>query len=50
MPHSTNGSNYRPTPFKAQFIPRNETIRKTIEREGEQALAELVKCVTAHST
>lgn len=43
---STNGSNYRPNPFKAQFIPRSETIRKTIEREGEQALADLAKCAT----
>jgi hypothetical protein len=33
----------RPQPFKARFTPRNEEIRQTIIREGEQALADLAQ-------
>jgi len=40
---SRSGSNWRPQPFKAKFTPRSEGIRKTIEREGKQALEDLRK-------
>ncbi|OAL44114.1 cytochrome protein [Pyrenochaeta sp. DS3sAY3a] len=39
----TSGSNWRPKPFKAKFTPRDEEIRRTIVREGEQALRDLAK-------
>ncbi|KAH7379152.1 cytochrome P450 [Phaeosphaeria sp. MPI-PUGE-AT-0046c] len=39
----TSGSNWRPEPFKVKFTPRDETIRRTIEREGKQALEDLSK-------
>lgn len=38
-----NGSNWRPQPFKVKFTPRNEEIKKTILREGEEALMRLAK-------
>lgn len=37
----TNGLNWRPQPFECIIEPRNETIRQTIVREGNEALAEL---------
>ncbi|KAG4422156.1 hypothetical protein IFR04_004662 [Cadophora malorum] len=37
----TNGLNMRPNPFKCQIIPRSPEIRKTILREGEEALQRL---------
>ncbi|MCJ1318521.1 hypothetical protein MMC15_003851 [Xylographa vitiligo] len=37
----TNGFNMRPNPFECQIKPRSEEIRRTIEREGRQALKEL---------
>ncbi|ORY66159.1 cytochrome P450 [Pseudomassariella vexata] len=37
----TNGLNMRPQPFECSITPRSEEIRKTIEREGKQALEEL---------
>ncbi|KAH3956449.1 hypothetical protein HBH98_051550 [Parastagonospora nodorum] len=39
----TNGSNWRPEPFKVKFMPRSEAIKRTIEREGKQALENLSK-------
>ncbi|KAF2202430.1 cytochrome P450 [Delitschia confertaspora ATCC 74209] len=39
----TNGLNMRPQPFSVRFMPRNEAIRQTIIREGEQALANLAQ-------
>ena len=33
----------RPQPFAAQFIPRNEQIRKTMEREATEARERLRK-------
>ncbi|KAF5849530.1 hypothetical protein GGP41_004971 [Bipolaris sorokiniana] len=39
----TNGSNWRPQPFKVKFTPRSEVIKKTIVREGEEALMRLSK-------
>jgi hypothetical protein len=36
-----NGLNMRPQPFECSITPRSEEIRKTIIREGEQALADL---------
>lgn len=38
-----SGSNWRPEPFKVKFTPRDEVIRRTIEREGKQALENLSK-------
>jgi hypothetical protein len=32
----------RPEPFKCRFKPRSPEIRDAIEREGRQALADLV--------
>jgi hypothetical protein len=40
---SRSGSNWRPEPFKVCFTPRNEEIKRTIIREGEQALKDLRK-------
>jgi hypothetical protein len=37
----TNGLNMRPEPFNCRWTVRSEEIRKTIEREGKQALEEL---------
>ncbi|PSN70691.1 cytochrome P450 [Corynespora cassiicola Philippines] len=37
----TDGLNWRPRPFKVAIRPRNELIRQTIVREGEQALQNL---------
>jgi Cytochrome P450 len=37
----TNGLNMRPEPFGCRFEVRSEEIRKTVEREGAQALQEL---------
>ncbi|KAG4431085.1 hypothetical protein IFR05_013440 [Cadophora sp. M221] len=37
----TNGLNMRPNPFKCQILPRSPEIRKTIIREGEEALQRL---------
>lgn len=31
----------RPRPFECSIEPRSEEIRKTIEREGQQALSDL---------
>jgi hypothetical protein len=31
----------RPQPFEVSIQPRNERVRRTIVREGEQALADL---------
>lgn len=39
----SNGSNWRPEPFEVTFTPRSEIIQATIEREGEQALADLAQ-------
>ncbi|KAL4937875.1 hypothetical protein BDV06DRAFT_232277 [Aspergillus oleicola] len=39
----TNGLNMRPNPFECRITPRSEEIRKTIEREGLQALSDLAK-------
>jgi hypothetical protein len=39
----TDGENMRPQPFKARFIPRNEEIRRTLEREAREAEARLSK-------
>lgn len=33
----------RPQPFRARFIPRNEQIRKTMEREATEARERLRK-------
>lgn len=38
-----NGSNWRPEPFKAKFTPKGEVIRRTVEREGKEALENLAK-------
>lgn len=38
---SSDGLNMRPRPFKCRFTPRSPDIRKTIEREGRQALENL---------
>ncbi|MCJ1396871.1 hypothetical protein MMC11_000061 [Xylographa trunciseda] len=37
----TNGFNMRPNPFKCRIAPRSEEIRRTIEREGKEALEKL---------
>lgn len=37
----TNGLNMRPQPFDCRWTVRSEEIRRTIEREGKQALEEL---------
>jgi len=37
----TNGLNTRPQPFQCQITPRSDEIRKTIEREGAEALTRL---------
>jgi len=37
----TNGLNWRPQPFECIITPRNERIKETILREGQQALSEL---------
>lgn len=37
----TNGLNMRPELFDCRWTPRSEEIRKTIVREGRQALEEL---------
>ncbi|OAA57109.1 Cytochrome P450 [Niveomyces insectorum RCEF 264] len=37
----TNGLNMRPQPFLCDIQPRSETIRATLEREGEEALIDL---------
>ncbi|KAK0126722.1 hypothetical protein ONS95_008303 [Cadophora gregata] len=37
----TDGLNIRPNLFKCRITPRNEEIRKTIEREGKQATEDL---------
>ncbi|KAF2005631.1 cytochrome P450 [Amniculicola lignicola CBS 123094] len=39
----TNGLNWRPEPFKVKITPRCEEIRRTIVKEGDQALADLQK-------
>jgi hypothetical protein len=36
-----NGLNMRPQPFEVSIQPRNERVRRTIVREGEQALEDL---------
>lgn len=36
-----NGLNMRPRPFECSIEPRSEEIRRTIEREGQQALQDL---------
>jgi len=36
-----NGLNMRPQPFECSITPRSEEIRKTIMREGEEALSDL---------
>lgn len=33
----------RPQPFKVNITPRNDTVRQTMIREGEQALADLAQ-------
>lgn len=40
---TSNGSNWRPEPFKVKFTPRSEVIKRTIGREGKQALENLAK-------
>ncbi|KAL1976196.1 hypothetical protein VTN31DRAFT_2478 [Thermomyces dupontii] len=37
----TNGLNWRPSPFKCRITPRSPEIKATIEREGQEALANL---------
>jgi hypothetical protein len=37
----TDGENMRPQPFRARFIPRNETIKKVLETEAMEAEARL---------
>ena len=37
----TNGLNMRPQPFDCRWEVRSEEIKRTIEREGRQALEEL---------
>lgn len=37
----TNGLNMRPLPFDCRWTVRSEEIRRTVEREGQQALEEL---------
>ena len=37
----TNGLNMRPQPFDCRWTVRSEEIRRTVEREGKQALEEL---------
>ncbi|MCJ1394677.1 hypothetical protein MMC18_007557 [Xylographa bjoerkii] len=37
----TNGFNMRPNPFKCRIAPRSEEIRRTVEREGREALERL---------
>lgn len=37
----TNGLNMRPVPFKCSILPRNDEIKETIVREGEDALRDL---------
>lgn len=37
----SNGLNMRPRPFECDIKPRSEEIRKTIEREGQQAIQDL---------
>ncbi|KZM25572.1 heme binding [Ascochyta rabiei] len=39
----SNGSNWRPNPFKVAFVPRDARIKDTVVREGEQALKDLGK-------
>lgn len=39
----TDGENTRPQPFAARFIPRNETILKTLTREAQEAEIRLAK-------
>lgn len=39
----SNGSNWRPNPFKVSIVPRDEQIKKTVVREAEQALKDLAK-------
>jgi len=39
----TDGENMRPQPFRARFIPRNQQIRKTMEREATEARERLRK-------
>lgn len=36
-----NGLNWRPSPFKCRITPRSPEIKATIEREGQEALANL---------
>lgn len=43
MEAGRDGLNWRPRPFKVAFEPRDEDIRRTIIREGEQALQDLVQ-------
>lgn len=38
---SRDGLNMRPRPFECSIEPRSEEIRRTIEREGKQALQDL---------
>jgi hypothetical protein len=37
-----NGLNWRPRPFECSITPRSPEIRLTIEREGQQALEDLM--------
>lgn len=37
----TNGLNMRPQPFPCRWTVRSEEIRRTVEREGKQAMEEL---------
>jgi hypothetical protein len=37
----TDGENMRPEPFRARFIPRNETIKNVFEKEAMEAEARL---------
>lgn len=41
--NTRNGLNMRPQPFKVNITPRNDTVRQTMIREGEQALADLAQ-------
>jgi cytochrome P450 len=39
----SNGLNMRPQPFRVNIVPRSESIRQAIIREGEQALEDLAE-------
>jgi hypothetical protein len=40
---SRSGSNWRPKSFEGKFTPRDKQIKRTIEKEGRQALKNIAK-------